>query len=139
MYSITDKEKLKDNIINDITNGKSLAVICSKNTNLSSSEVYRLLNKDAEFRDRYVRAREQQALFYAEKMQQTIEDLPDKPTREEVERARLSIDVDKFIAARLLPKVYGTNSNTTNVQVNVQPVTGMNIVDISDSEDNEAK
>jgi len=129
MYNVIDKETLKDNIINEITNGKSLAVICNNESSLSSSEVYRLLNKDEQFRDRYVRAREQQALFYAEKMQQTIADLPEKPTREEVDKCRLSIDVDKFIAARLLPKVYGSNQNQTNIQVNVSPVTGMQIID----------
>ena len=130
MYTDNKLIELKDYILNEMTSGRSLSTICEGNNALSSSEVYRLLNKDKDFRDRYVHAREQQALFYAEKMQQTIDDLPDKPTREQIDKARLTIDTDKFIAARLLPKVYGSQQQT-NIQINnnIDPVRGMSIVD----------
>ena len=129
MYTDNKLIELKDYILNEMTSGRSLSAICKGDNSLSSSEVYRLLNKDKEFRDRYIHAREQQALFYAEKMQQTIEDLPDKPTREQIDKARLTIDTDKFIAARLLPKLYGSSQNQTNIQLNVSQVTGMQIID----------
>ena len=130
MYTDNKLIELKDYILNEMTSGRSLSTICKGNNALSSSEVYRLLNRDKEFRERYVHAREQQALFYAEKMQQTIDDLPDKPTREQIDKARLTIDTDKFIAARLLPKTYGSQQQT-NIQINnnIEPVRGMSIVD----------
>jgi len=129
MYTENKLIILKDYILEQMTEGKSLSTICKEKNTISSAEVYRLLNKDTQFREKYTHAREQQALFYAEKMQQTIENLPEKPTREQVDRARLSIDTDKFISSKLLPKVYGSATTQTNIQINnVTPVTGMQIV-----------
>jgi len=141
MYTIEAKEKIQDNIIEEMINGNSLNAICKLKGYPEQKTIYNWLNKDTQFLQKYTHAREQQALFYAEKIENTITNLKAsaEKSRELTDIARLEIDSYKWIASKLLPKVYGTNNNTTNVQVNVQPVTGMNIVDISDNEDNEAK
>lgn len=125
---------IQDEILDLMTQGYSLNSICQEHITMSSAEVYRMLNKYADFREKYVCARAQQALFYAEKMQKTIDDLPAKPTREEIDKAKLSIDTDKFICAKMLPKIYGPLVAQTNIQINTQPITGMQIVDIDHEE-----
>ena len=141
MYTLTQRKTIKEKILNLIGEGKSLNEIQKTQGIPDSNTIYTWLNKDPQFKDNYTRARQDQALFYAEKIENTITNLKAsaEKSRELTDIARLEIDSYKWIASKLLPKVYGTNSNTTNVQVNVQPVTGMNIVDISDNEDNEAK
>ena len=126
--------QVQDEILELMTQGLSLNTICIDKISMSSSEVYRMLNKNADFREKYVCARAQQALFYAEKMQQTITDLGKKPSREEIDKARLSIDTDKFICAKMLPKIYGPPAAQTNIQINTQPITGMKILDIPHEE-----
>ncbi len=131
-------ERRQDFILDFMSMGYSLNTICTKlNTQsgvISSSEVFRMLNKNADFRDKYVHARAQQALFYAEKMQETIEALPKYPTREEIDKAKLSIETDKFISAKMLPKVYGPPATGPTVLINTQPITGMKILDVEHEE-----
>ena len=135
----TEIERKQDFILDLMSMGYSLNSICTKlNTGdnvISSSEVYRMLNKNEDFRKKYVRAREQQVLFYAEKIQTTVEKLPKNATKEQIDKARLSIDTDKFIASRLLPKVFGPPQAQTNIQINTQPITGMTILDIDHEEE----
>ncbi len=124
----------QDDILELMTEGYSLNTICINHITMSSAEVYRMLNKNEDFREKYVCARAQQALFYAEKMQQTVADLPTKPTREEIDKARLSIDTDKFICAKMLPKIYGPPQTGPTVLINTQPITGMKIIDVDHEE-----
>ena len=131
MYSIEDTKKQKKKVLKLIAQGKSINEIENKNGVPSNDTIYKWLNKDAQFKDNYVYAREQQALFYAEKIGGVIKELKEvtEPSREKTDIARLEIDSLKWIASKLLPKVYGSNQQQTNVQVNIQPVTGMQIVD----------
>ena len=123
MYSIIERKQIKK--------GKSINEIVNKNGIPDQNTIYNWLNKDAQFKDNYVHAREQQALFYAEKIEKVIEKLKEDttPTREKTDIARLEVDSLKWIASKLLPKVYGTQAQTNNIQVNVTPVTGMQIID----------
>lgn len=131
-YSLIQVKEKKENILKLISEGKSINEIANTNNIPDDNTVYKWLNKDKQFREDYVRAREQQALFYAEKIDKVINDLPDEPTREQLDKARLKVDANKWIASKLLPKVYGSNQQQTNVQVNIAPITGMEIVDSSE-------
>jgi len=131
MYKPIERETIKRKVLEAIQEGQSINAIQKTNGIPDSNTLYRWLNKDADFRDNYVRARETQAVFYAEKIGNVIQDLKNssEQSRELTDIARLEIDSYKWIASKLLPKVYGTNQQQTNVQVNIQPVTGMQIVD----------
>ena len=132
MYSITERETIKEKILNLISEGKSLNEIQKTKGLPDSNTIYIWLNKDKEFKDNYTRARADQAMFYAEKIEQTISNLKSssEKSRELTDIARLEIDAYKWIASKLLPKVYGSQQQT-NIQINnnIEPVRGMSIVD----------
>jgi len=140
MYKPIERKAIKKNILKEIRKGKSINEIKNKNGIPDDNTIYTWLNKDAEFKDNYVRARQDQAIFYAEKIQSVISDLKEhEPSRELTDIARLEIDTLKWTASKLLPKVYGSSLNQTNIQVNVEPVKGMTIVnDMSNIDDVEA-
>ena len=136
MYSPVEVEKKKELFLNRIEQGESMREICKDKNSPDDNTLYRWLNKDKQFREQYARAREQQALFYTEKIEKVIVELKNSGdyTREDIDVARLEIDSYKWVASKLLPKVYGTNQQQTNVQVNIAPVTGMQIIDITPEE-----
>ena len=131
MYSLIEIKEIKSKVLQSISEGKSLNEIQKTNGIPDSNIVYTWLNKDKEFKDNYTHARQEQAMFYAEKIESTISTLKasTEKSRELTDIARLEIDSYKWIASKLLPKVYGSNQNQTNIQVNVSPVTGMQIID----------
>ena len=113
-------ELVADAICEELIKGRSLLRICSDPDFPDESTVYRWLEKHADFRDKYARARDQQADRYAAE----IIDLADecRPgeiviTREDgkvekrrsdnVERTRLQIDARKWYASKLAPNKYG--------------------------------
>lgn len=130
-YTPIQVKNKKKEFLKRIAKGESLRQICSEKNTIDDNTVYKWLNKDMRFRERYAHAREQQALFYTEKIDTVIAELKEdqSPSREKTDIARLEIDSYKWIASKLLPTVYGTNQQQTNVQVNIQQVTGMNIID----------
>ena len=130
MYSIIEIEKHKETILQRIATGESLLQICRDKTIPGNDVVYKWLNSDAQFKDDYTHARQKQALFYVEKIENVIDNLKtsSEKSRENTDIARLEIDSYKWIASKLLPKVFGNAATQTNIQVNVTPVTGMQIV-----------
>ena len=129
MYKPIERETIKKKVLKAIQEGQSINAIQKTNGIPDSNTLYKWLNKDKEFRDNYTRARADQAVFYAEKIENTIKQLKESGdiTRETIDVARLEIDAYKWTASKLLPKVYGTNQQQTNVQVNIAPITGMDI------------
>ena len=129
MYKLIEREEIKKRVLKEIAEGKSLNQITNKEGIPDDNTIYTWLNKDAQFKDNYVRARADQAVFYAEKIENTIKQLKESGdiTRETIAVTRLEIDAYKWTASKLLPKVYGTNQQQTNVQVNIAPITGMDI------------
>ena len=65
--------------------------------------VWAWLDKHQEFADKYARARELQAEYYADEMVE-IADSADKDT---AQAARVRVDTRKWIASKLRPKKYG--------------------------------
>ncbi len=135
MHSIQATQDIKCNVLNKIEEGRALVEIVNE-LGINNSTIYRWLNKDEDFRNNYTRARRNQALFYVERIQEVIYYLhnqvdihgePIELTRERINAAALEIDTYKWIACKLLPKVFGSATDITNVQINLNQITGMSI------------
>lgn len=113
-----------------LADGKSLVQVCDQEGMPSRETVRRWLKADLHgFRAKYAHAREQQAVALADEILQIADDgTNDTQTDEEgrvivnhdhINRSRLRVDARKWLASKLLPKVYGS----------IQPASG-------DSEEN---
>ena len=140
MYTLIETKQKKESFIKRITEGESLRTICKDENEIDDNTLYTWLHKDKHFKEQYVHARKEQGLFYKEKIENVIAELKenDIQSRELTDIARLEIDALKWIASKLLPKVYGSATQQQLVQVNIQPITGMQIVDISTEEESAA-
>lgn len=122
MKSKTDKKpmgrpskytpELASEICGRIAAGESLNKICKDAYMPDIVTVYRWMGKDDEFRQNYVRAREDQAETHADQMQEIADEMPpmDANGRTDsgwVQWQRNRIDTRKWIAAKLKPKKYG--------------------------------
>lgn len=103
-------EKLAETICRRLGAGESLVCICKSDDMPHRWTVTRWLGEQAWFRDRYARAREQQADFYADE----IVEIADAATAENAQATRLRIDVRKWKASKLAPKVYGDKFENTH-------------------------
>src|SRR6185312_6234426 len=113
-------ELIADSICQEISSGRSLIQICTDPDFPHRSTVFRWLESHEEFRDKYARAREQQAEFYASEIV-ALADTPVEARRvvikpdgteeitigDAVDRTRLQIDARKWYASKLAPKKYG--------------------------------
>jgi hypothetical protein len=100
-YSLEEIERAKDLICREIAEGSSLKAICARHDVPSRETIYQWLADDSAFSDKYVRAREDQADFYADE----IIDIAD--TEPDANKARVRIDARKWKASKLQPKKYG--------------------------------
>lgn len=89
-----------------IANGESIRAICASKGMPSHTTVYRWIDAHDEFRSQYARAREDQAERYASELIEIAESV-DTSNRVAIEAAKLRIDTRKWVASKLLPKVYG--------------------------------
>lgn len=99
-------ETIANQICEWLAEGKSLRVFCMQPDAPSPSMVYRWLTKYPEFRDNYVRAREEQAETWADEIVFIAD------TAEDAQLARVRIDARKWVASKLKPKVYGDKVST---------------------------
>lgn len=97
-------KELGDYICEKITIGISLATICQEESMPCPASIYSWLRIDKEFLENYEKAKENQADYFVE---QTLT-IPD--TEEDVQRARLKVDVRKWAASKYKPKKYGDRS-----------------------------
>ncbi len=100
-YSPEEIEKAKDQVCREIAEGKSLKAICEQDGVPHRDTIHQWLADDSAFSDKYVRAREDQADFYADE----IIDIAD--TEPDANKARVRIDARKWKASKLQPKKYG--------------------------------
>jgi hypothetical protein len=84
-----------------LVEGESLKAICASDEMPSRSTVFRWLTEKPEFQDMYTRAREEQAETLADELAYIAD------TAEDVQKARLQVDVRKWAAAKLKPRKYG--------------------------------
>jgi transposase-like protein len=114
-----------DIICEGLANGKSLVTIC-RESDLNISSVFRWLEAQPEFRERYTRARDSQADVLAEEILNIADDNKSDP---DANSRRLRADVRKWYAGKIRPKKYGDSSQVDvnlggqagkPVEVNVQ-------------------
>jgi len=127
-------EETGDEILVRLANGESIPQICRDSHMPSPAAVFRYLEKDASFRDRYARARESmshvlfdQCLAIADDAASDVIETTGKDgstvmtsNPSAVARARLMVETRFRMAGKLSPKVYGERSELTAAQVNVQ-------------------
>ncbi len=113
-------EFIADEICEELASGRSLVQICESKEFPDASTVYRWLESNKEFREKYARAREQQAERYAAEII-ALSDTPVEARKvvlkpdgsqeitigDAVDRTRLQIDARKWYASKLAPKKYG--------------------------------
>lgn len=113
--------EIVDAICDRMTNGQGLLKICADEDMPSRVTVYRWLDNNPDFRQRFARAREAQMDYYAEQILSIafdesgdiiLEQGKDGKTsavanHAKVQRDRLKVDTLKWTAARLFPKRYG--------------------------------
>lgn len=88
-------------ICQEISLGNSLRSICAKPDMPSVVSVREWINEDGELAKQYAHAREAQADFYADEIIEIAD------TETDPQRARVRIDARKWIASKMLPKVFG--------------------------------
>lgn len=99
-------EEIATKICAQIANGKSLRKICEAK-DMPSIEAVRLWLADetkAKFLGQYVRAREEQADFYADEIIERADKAFDKDSSA---AAKVQVDARKWVASKLKPKRYG--------------------------------
>ena len=135
MYKPEERETITSVLIERLKQGESMEEICRTESNFPSPKTLSdWLNKDALFSKDYTHAREMGFILKGYDMLQLADNVGE--TKEEISKAALQIDTRKWLLSRLLPKKFGAMATQTNVQVNIAPVTGMQIVDeVSESLD----
>jgi hypothetical protein len=106
-------KEITERICREIVEGKSVKKICESEDLPNVSQVYRWLEKSAEFRDQYARARELQADFCADRIAEIASESPrligddNRIDNGYVQWQRLRVDAEKWRASKLAPKRYG--------------------------------
>jgi replicative DNA helicase len=108
-------QEIADTICQRLTEGESLRAICDAEEMPSQSMVFRWLAADAQFREKYARAREASLQAYEEDILQLSEDALTYIDKEgnkridqgDVQRRKLRADNLKWIMSKLAPKKYG--------------------------------
>ena len=118
-------EAIADIICGRLALGESLRAICADADVPHIATVMRWIDKNAEFRERYARARELQAEYLIDEIIE-IADTPkvgiktvskvtgiETTEADMIEHRRLQVDARKWAAAKLYPKKYGEKTETT--------------------------
>lgn len=109
-----------DIICNRIADGESLRAICASEGMPDKATVFRWLAANEAFRDQYARAREVQADTLFDDILEIADDARNdwmeangkddagwRSNGEHINRSRLRLEARKWMASKLLPKVYG--------------------------------
>lgn len=102
--SIRSRELMLE-ICGRITEGRSLISIARDEDMPAHSAIWRWLSEDEEFKENYARAIQARAINHAEEISETIQQVKRGELPPDV--GRVTIDGMKWVASRLLPKVYG--------------------------------
>lgn len=112
-------ENIREEILDAIsTTSKSLKTLCSENTHWPCARtIYRLLRDDTVFSHQYAQAHVAQAGILAHEIIEIADNIENdtifddegfaRPDKEWIARSRLKIDTRKWLASKLIPKVYG--------------------------------
>jgi len=94
-------EEIVNEILKQITEGAGLVRICKAGNMPEVSTVYRWLQSDEKFFNRYTRARDEQADTLADEICEIAD------TEKDANKARVRVDARKWVASKLKPKKYG--------------------------------
>lgn len=109
-------DSLAVEICGQLASGRPLTKICRSEEMPDVSTVYRWLQAHAQFRDRYARARDDQADTLADEIVEISDDGSNdtyvteqglQVNQDVIARSRLRVDARKWVAAKLKPKKYG--------------------------------
>lgn len=100
-------EATVDKICEQIAEGKSLVTILKKKATPSYTRVMVWLQENEEFRDKYARARTDQADYMADEILAIADKAAKAKDNVTIQAARLRIDTRKWVASKLKPKKYG--------------------------------
>lgn len=109
-------QAVADKIIDLIsTSSKGLDSLCKAHSSLPHpATVRRWISQNEGFRDRYARAKEEQADLMADEIIDIADELTGKDlTHEKIGAAKQRIDARKWVAAKLKPKKYGDKLDHT--------------------------
>lgn len=102
--SIRSEDLMKE-ICHRIAEGRSLLSISKDEDMPAHSAMWRWLSEDEVFKEHYARAIQTRAINHAEEISETIQQVKRGEIPPDV--GRVTIDGMKWVASRLLPKVYG--------------------------------
>lgn len=111
-------EKLAQEICMRILEGQSLSKVCKSDDMPARSSVNKWLSENTNFSDNYVRA----CKIRRENRFEDLDEVVD--TTEDVQRARLKVDVIKWQLSKEEPKKYGDKMAVDNTVTLVQPILG---------------
>lgn len=97
--------ELIDEICIRIASGRSLLSVSKDDDMPDHATIWRWMHAEEDFRDKYARAIQSRAIHHAEEISLTIQQVKSGELPPDV--ARVAIDGMKWVASRLLPKVYG--------------------------------
>ena len=120
--------EIGERVCNELMEGKTLTAICSADDMPHSAAVFRWLQKDDVFRNKYAHAREVQADTLADQILDIAddgksdkyfdEDGTERVDHDVVARSRLRVDARKWYASKLAPKKYGEKvEHTGSVEI----------------------
>ena len=98
-------DELAEKICELIASGMSLRAVCSQDSMPSAVTVCKWLSENEEFSKQYARAREEQAVSFADEIISIADSV--EPDSAAVAKAKLQIDSRKWLAAKMAPKKYG--------------------------------
>lgn len=101
MAHTTYTEDQANDICEHIATGRSLVSWCKAN-HVGYSTVMQWLNAHKDFADKYARARDHQAEYLAEEIQDIADEIG-----KDTQHQRLRVDTRKWIASKMKPKKYG--------------------------------
>lgn len=117
-------DEIESEIFERIAKGESARQVCEDDWLPSETTLYKRLSGDPDFAERYARARERQA----DGIFDEVQEIADGATPESVAVDRLRIDVRKWRAGKLRPKVYGDKLELEHGgAVKLSPVTGFDV------------
>ncbi|WP_448970276.1 terminase small subunit-like protein [Neisseria sp.] len=98
-------DEMAEKICELIANGMSLRTVCLQEGMPSAVTVCKWLSENQEFSKQYARAREEQAVSFADEIISIADSV--EPDSAAVAKAKLQIDSRKWLAAKMAPKKYG--------------------------------
>lgn len=112
-------DKVTEKICSQMVEGVSVNKICKQKGMPTRSTIGNWLVKYPEFRDAFIKAKQVQTYFNVDDILD-LADGCDTENSADVQKAKLQVDTRKWIASRLLPKVYGeSNERSPVVEVNI--------------------